>query len=109
MPVQYLRAIVGARDKALDPMVRPGSILLVDTSKCTVLSRKQWQNEFDRPIYLFITRTGYVSGFCELDKKSEWLTVIPHPLSYESNRQFRYKKEIEVVGTASAVFSRRVA
>ena len=56
-----------------------------------------------------MTRTGYVTGFCELDREAEWLTLVPHALSYESNRRWRYKKEIEVVGTVAGVFMRRAA
>jgi hypothetical protein len=56
-----------------------------------------------------ITRTGYVSGFCELDKEAEWLTLVPHPLSYETSKRWRFRKEIEVVGTVAAVFMRRIA
>jgi len=48
-----------------------------------------------------------VAGFCELDKDAEWLTLVPHPLSYESSRRWRFRKEIEVVGTVAAFFSRR--
>jgi hypothetical protein len=34
--------------------------------------------------------------------------VIPHALSFESNRRWRLKKEIEVVGTVVAAIVRRV-
>ena len=36
------------------------------------------------------------------------LTVIPHALSFEQNRRWRYRKEIEVIGTVVAAFVRRV-
>ena len=109
VPVHYRRGIIGQRDRTLEPMVRAGSIVLIDTRKRAIASRREWTNEFDRPIYFLLTRTGYVSGFCELDKEAEWLTVVPHPLSFESSRRWRYRKEIEVIGTVAAVFMRRVA
>jgi hypothetical protein len=56
-----------------------------------------------------LTREGYVSGFCELDRETDWLTLIPHALSFAMNRRWRYKKEVEVVGTVVAAFVRRVA
>ena len=90
-------------------MIRAGSIVLINTQKRAIASRREWNHEFDRPIYFLLTRTGYVSGFCELDKEQEWLTLVPHPLSYETNRRWRYRKEIEVIGTVAAVFMRRVA
>ena len=88
-------------------MIPPGSILLIDTQKKSIAGRREWNHEFDRPIYFLLTRNGYVSGFCELDKEGEWLTVIPHALSFEQNRRWRYRKEIEVVGTIVGVFVRR--
>jgi len=109
LPTHYCRGVIGRRDRVLEPMVRAGSIVLIDTRKRAIASRKEWTHEFDRPIYFLITRTGYVSGFCELDKESEWLTLVPHPLSYEASKRWRFRKEIEVVGTVAAVFSRRIA
>ncbi len=109
LPSHYRRGIIGRRDRTLEPMIRAGSIVLIDTQKRAIASRKEWTHEFDRPIYFLLTRTGYVSGFCELDKEAEWLTLVPHALSYESNKRWRYKKEIEVVGTVTGVFMRRVA
>ena len=109
LPVHYRRGVIGRRDRTLEPMIRAGSIVLIDTQKRAIASRKEWNHEFDRPIYFLLTRTGYVSGFCELDKEAEWLTLVPHPLSYESNKRWKYKKEIEVVGTVAGVFMRRVA
>ncbi len=109
LPVHYRRGVIGRRDRTLEPMIRAGSIVLIDTQKRAIASRKEWNHEFDRPIYFLLTRTGYVSGFCELDKEAEWLTLVPHPLSYESNKRWKYKKEIEVIGTVAGVFMRRVA
>ncbi len=109
LPSRYRRGIIGRRDRTLEPMIRAGSIVLIDTQKRAIAGRKEWTHEFDRPIYFLLTRTGYVSGFCELDKEAEWLTLVPHALSYESNKRWRYKKEIEVIGTVSGVFMRRVA
>lgn len=109
MPSHYRRGVIGRRDRMLEPMVRAGSIVLIDTQKRTIASRRDWTHEFDRPIYFLITRTGYVSGFCELDRDTEWLTLVPHPLSYESSKRWRFRKEIEVIGTVAAVLMRRLA
>jgi hypothetical protein len=107
LPSHYRRGVIGQRDRMLEPMIRAGSIVLIDTLKRAIASRRDWTHEFDRPIYFLFTRTGYASGFCELDKDSEWLTLVPHPLSYESSRRWRYRKEIEVVGTVAGVLMRR--
>jgi len=104
----YRRGIIGGEDRTLEPMIRAGSIVLIDTQKRSIAGRREWNHEFDRPIYFLLTRTGYLCGFCELDKEADWLTVIPHALSFEQNRRWRYKKEIEVVGTVAAAFARRL-
>jgi transcriptional regulator with XRE-family HTH domain len=103
------RGVIGQRDRTLEPMIRPGSIVLIDTQKRAIAHRREWTSEFDRPIYFLLTREGYVTGFCELDKDSVWLTLVPHPLSYESSRRWKYRKEIEVVGTVTGVALRRVS
>jgi transcriptional regulator with XRE-family HTH domain len=108
LPNHYRRGVIGKRDRTLDPMIRAGSIVLIDTQKRAIAGRRDWTHEFDRPVYFLITRTGYVAGFCELDRDSEWLTLVPHPLSYESSKRWRFRKEIEVIGTVAGVFTRRL-
>jgi hypothetical protein len=105
----YRRAIIGRRDKTLDPMIRPGSILKIDTQKRAIASRKEWTNEFDRPIYLLQTHKGFVCGWCELDKEGLWLTLVTHSLSHEPCQRWRYRKEVEVIGRAVAVSMRLTA
>jgi len=109
LPEHYLRGVIGQQDRTLEPMIRAGSIILIDTQKRSIAGRREWNHEFDRPIYFLLTRDGYVSGFCELDRETDWLTLVPHALSFESNRRWRYKKEIEVVGTVVAAVVRRVS
>ena len=102
----YRRGIVGQRDQMLDPMIRAGSIVLIDLRKTSIISRKQLSYEFERPIYFLLTRTGYVCGWCELDKESVWLTLIPHPFSRARSQRYKYREEIDVIGQAVAVFMR---
>ena len=113
LPVHYRRGIIGRRDKTMEPMILAGSIVLIDTQKRAIAKRKDWTNEFDRPIYFLLTRTSYFCGFCELDKSGEHLKLIPHALSPqtedEEERRWKYRKQVEVVGTVAAVFTRRVA
>ena len=104
----FVRGVIGRQDRTLEPMISAGSIVLIDTRKRSIAGRRDWNHEFDRPIYFLLTREGYVAGFCELDKETDWLTVVPHALSFAANRRFRYRKEIEVVGTVVAAIVRRV-
>ena len=106
-PNRYLRGIIGREDRTMEPMIPTGSIVVIDTQRTTIAGRRDWNHEFDRPIYFLLTRSGYFYGFCELDHDKEWLTLVPHALSPEKNRRWRYRKEVEVVGTVTAVSSRR--
>ncbi|HEY2467778.1 MAG TPA: helix-turn-helix transcriptional regulator [Terracidiphilus sp.] len=106
LPSHYRRGIIGRLDKTLDPMIRPGSIVLINTQRRAIAHRREWTNEFDRPVYFLITHTKYICGWCELDKPGEWLTLVPHPLSYADNQRWRYKKEVEVIGRIAAVLLR---
>jgi transcriptional regulator with XRE-family HTH domain len=99
----YRRGVIGKRDRILEPMIPAGSIVHIDTQKRAISSRKDWKHEFRRPIHFLMTREGYVCGWCELDKNSEWLTLVPHPLSPVSSRRWRYRTEIENLGRVVAV------
>ncbi len=110
LPVHYRRGVIGRLDRTMEPMILAGSIVLIDTQKRAIASRKGWTNEFDRPIYFLFTRTGYFCGFCELDRKAEWLSLVPHMLSPDpKDRRWRFRKEVEVIGTVTGLFTRRVA
>jgi transcriptional regulator with XRE-family HTH domain len=103
LPTPYRRGIIGKRDLTLDPMIPAGSIVQINFQKRAIVPRRNWTNEFTRPIYFLMTRDGYVCGWCELDKESDWLTMIPHPLSSVSSRRWRYRTEIENLGRVVAV------
>lgn len=106
LPSHYRRGIIGRRDKTLDPMIRPGSIVLINTQRRAVAHRREWTNEFDRPIYFLLTHEGYICGWCELDKNAEWLTLVPHSLSYSTGQRWRYRREVEVIGRVAVVLLR---
>jgi hypothetical protein len=72
-------------------MILPGSIVQIDTRNLAISSKKNWTHEFQRPVYFLMTRVGYVYGWCELDRNSEWLTLIPHPIA-------RLQPKMEVSG-----------
>ena len=99
----FRRGIIGKRDRTLEPMIPPGSIVHIDTQKRAISSRREWKHEFQRPVYFLVTRDAYVCGWCELDKNSEWLTLVPHPLSPASSRRWKYRTEIENLGRVVVV------
>ena len=102
-PGPYKRGIIGKRDLTLHPMIPAGSIVQIDTQKRTISTRRNWPSEFRRPIHFLMTRDGYVCGWCELDKNSDWLTLVPHLLSPAPSRRWRYRTEIENIGRVVTV------
>ncbi len=99
----YRRGIIGKRDLTLHPMIPAGSIVQIDTQRRAISTRRNWTYEFQRPIYFLKTRDAYVCGWCELDKNSDWLTLIPHLLSPAPSRRWRYRTEIESIGRVIVV------
>jgi hypothetical protein len=62
LPSHYRRGIIGKQDKTLEPMIRAGTFVLINTHKRAIAHRREWTNEFDRPIYFLYTRSGYLCG-----------------------------------------------
>lgn len=106
LPGHYRRGIIGRQDKTLEPMVRAGTFVLIDTQKRAIAHRREWTNEYDRPIYFLYTRSGYVCGWCDLDRNTDWLTLVPHYASYAAGQRWKYKMEVEVVGRVAAMLQR---
>ena len=79
----------------MDPLIRPGSLVLVDPDRREVLN-SGWNNEFDRPIYFVDIRKGYTCSWCLLEEGH--LILQSHPLSSARPRVLRYPAEAEVVG-----------
>jgi transcriptional regulator with XRE-family HTH domain len=77
LPARFERGIRGT----LDPMAPPGSIVHIDTNERLIPRQRTWDDKFQRPIYFLLTRDAYICGWCERDEDSEWLTLIPLPLS----------------------------
>lgn len=102
----YRHAILGRTDRSLDPMIKAGSILEVHTQKRAMVPRKAWSNEFDRPVYMLMSHEGYACGWCEVESDSQWLTLIPHPLSHARVKRWKLNAEVEVVGRVTAVHMR---
>ena len=100
---RYRNAMVGGRDRALYPMLRPGAIITVDTYQRAIASPKEWTNEFDRPIYLLHTRNGYVCGWCQMTEGGSLLNVVSHLMAKLDVLPLAYGKDVEVVGRVVAV------
>jgi transcriptional regulator with XRE-family HTH domain len=99
----YLRAIIGTLDQTLSPMIPAGSIVQINNSKREIAAENDWTHESQRPIYFLKANDKYFCGWCELDEDSQWLTLIPHPLSSAPTRRWKYGTEVEILGRVMSI------
>jgi len=85
------------------PLLRPGSIVQIDSNQRKVLHVK-WQNEHERPIYFIELRGEYICSWCEV--QNGHLLAIPYPNSICEIRQFAYPRDAEIVGRVTGVAMR---
>lgn len=100
---RYRYGFIGLSDRRMVPMLRPGSIVMVDASVRRV-DNVNWNSEYDRPIYFIETHAGYRCGWL-LQEKSR-IILQPHPLSRCLPESWRVPSEAEVVGKVAGVVSR---
>lgn len=106
LSAQLRRGVIGKNDRTLEPMVRAGTLVLINTQRRTIAHRREWSNEYNRPIYFLYTHAGYVCGWCELDRSTDWLTLVPHYASYAASRRWKYRVEVEVIGKVVGMLQR---
>ena len=87
-------AVIGSEDWSMYPILRPGSLLLINDS--SRIANSGWNDEWDRPIYFLEHRDGYLCGWCHLDR--DRLVILSHPSSSEAPKIYLYPNEIEVLG-----------
>jgi len=97
---------IGMGDFTMYPLLRPGTFVQIDSDTAEIRP-SAWRTEFDRPIYFVELRDSYACSWCELNGSQ--LTLLPHPLSACSIRQFAYPDEAEIVGQVTAVAMRLVS
>jgi hypothetical protein len=78
----------------------------IDSHASRMQQASSWRTEFDRPIYFVELRDGYACSWCEI--RGSQLTLIPHPLSGCTIRQFTYPSEAEIVGQVTGVAMRLI-
>jgi transcriptional regulator with XRE-family HTH domain len=94
---------IGLDDHSMEPLLRPGSLLLVDPLLDRVRNTG-WKNEYERPVYFVELREGYRCSWCWLEGGE--LILQPHPLSNCRPTTLRYPDEAEVVGQVVGVAMR---
>lgn len=100
---RYRYAFVGMDDLFMHPILRPGSFVQVDETLNRV-TNAGWSTEWERPVYLVETRTGYRFAWCSV--RGTELLLQPHPTSSRSPEVFRHPAEAEVVGQVVGVAMR---
>ena len=96
---------VGLTDRTMYPMLRPGSLVMIDPERTRVTS-DGWKTEFDRPIYFIELREGYRCAWCQIEGAR--LMLIPHPGSNVAVQSFSLQSEAEVLGQVVGVAMRLV-
>ena len=91
---------IGLDDYTMFPLLRPGCFVQID-NRPTRMQGSEWRTEFDRPIYFIELRDGYACSWCEM--RGSQLTLVPHPLSGCTIRQFAYPSEAEIIGRVTGV------
>jgi transcriptional regulator with XRE-family HTH domain len=97
---EHRYAFLGSEDYFMYPLLQPGSLLMIDETQRRV-ANTGWTNEFDRPIYFFEHREGFICAWGNhVDDK---LILQPHPASECLPRAFAYPQEIDVIGRVIGV------
>jgi transcriptional regulator with XRE-family HTH domain len=104
-PKQHTYAYIGLEDYTMYPLLRPGSLVMIDGERRQIAS-DGWNNEYERPIYLVELRDGYLCGWCDVSKSH--ITIVSHPVSKTPLRTFSLATEAEVIGQVVAVAMRLV-
>jgi transcriptional regulator with XRE-family HTH domain len=104
-PRQHMYAYIGLEDTTMYPLLRPGSLVMIDGEHRRVASGG-WNNEYERPIYLVELRDGYLCGWCHASETH--ITILPHPVSKAPSKTFSLTNEAEVIGQVVAVAMRLV-
>jgi transcriptional regulator with XRE-family HTH domain len=100
---KFLYGYIGLADRRMVPLLRPGSLVLIDTSVRRI-EDVEWTHEQDRPIYFVDVRTGYRCGwFTQVGSR---LVMQPHTLSRCLPESWRRPEEAEVVGRVVGVVTR---
>ena len=86
---------IGLSDRRMAPILRPGSVVIIDTSIHTI-DDSAWSSEYDRPLYFVELREGYRCGWFYRSKST--LIMQPHTLSRCAPEAWRTPDEAELVG-----------
>lgn len=99
----YLYGYIGLEDRMMDPLMRPGSLVLIDP-RMRQIEDAGWSNEYERPVYFLELRTGYRCCWC--NREGNQISLIPHPLSKRSPEVYEYPNHVDIIGQVVGVSTR---
>jgi transcriptional regulator with XRE-family HTH domain len=99
----YLYGFIGLSDHRMEPLLRPGSIVLIDTALRRI-EKGSWRSEFERPLYFVDVRVGYRCGWFDL--AGGRLSMHPHPLSRCAPEYWHYPEDVDVIGRVAGIVTR---
>ena len=94
-PSKYLYGYVGTNDMRMHPLLRPGSLVLVDPN-LRQIQNSGWTNEYERPLYFLELHKEFRCCWCQSENGR--VILIPHPLSSCAPEVYRHPEEAEIVG-----------
>ena len=100
---RYWYGFVGLEDRRMVPLLRPGSVVLVDNSVHQI-EEDSWTSEYDRPMYFVDIRNGYRCGWFHQD--GSVLVMQPHTLSRCLQESWKIPQEAEILGRVVGVVMR---
>jgi|SRR5215469_1243547 len=98
-----LYGYVGIKDRTLDPYVRPGSFVQIDSRRKGVPSGG-WKGEHNRPVFFVELRERFVCLW--LERHGNRLSLVPSPESGETTVQVQYPGEATIIGRVIALTMR---
>ncbi len=104
-PREHIWGYIGMEDFTMYPILRPGTLVMVDDRRRRVI-QKDWENQYERPIYFVELRDGYACAWCQLEGKT--LTLIPNPMSPVPAQSFNYPDDADIVGQVVGIAMRMV-
>jgi len=100
---RHMYGYIGTSDRRMAPLLRPGSIVLVDVA-IRKIDDGEWATEHDRPMYFVEVHDGYRCGW--FHQEGSRLVMQPHPLSRCCPESWRIPDEAEIVGRVTGVVTR---
>lgn len=93
---------VGTEDWFMDPLIQPGSLLLIDETKRKIAA-SGWTSEFDRPIYFIEHRLGYSCCWCS--PQGDRIICQPHHAS-SCSPEIHALDAVDVIGQVCGIAMR---